>query len=206
MLSKTRDSALPLINKVINKRLILVDYTLDSGHLHGLTHAIFKTLNPVIEEILFDNCGIDDGELAILLTGLMELDLFEIFAYKNNHFMSGGLKAMKQILNRTDPYNLRELRLVNCSTTSGVTAELIEHLAVGKVHLRSLSLVKMQVNKLSLARLAVFVEKSEHLEDLDVSWNDLLPLDFVPLLNVLSNNKTLVTLNLSCNMLIEKHD
>ena len=64
----------------------------------------------------------------------------------------------------------------------------------------------MQVNKVSLARLANYVENSEYLEDLDISWNDLLPIDFVPLFNILSNNKTLVRLNLSCNFIIDKLD
>ena len=64
----------------------------------------------------------------------------------------------------------------------------------------------MKINKLSIARLATFVKESEHLEDLDVSWNDFLPLDLVPLFNVLSENRTLVSLNLSCNMILEKMD
>ena len=83
---------------------------------------------------------------------------------------------------------------------------MIEYLDICRVHLRSLSLVRMQLNKLSLARLATFVDKSEYLEDLDISWNDLIPLDFVPLLQTISTNKTLVSLNLSCNSLIEKQD
>ena len=136
----------------------------------------------------------------------MELDYFWTFVYKNNVFEYEGLNAMKQILARPDPCNLHELRLVSCTTNTLVTSELINYLVIGRVHLRSLSLVKMHVDKLSLARLATFVENSEYLEDLDVSWNDLLTNDFDPLLHVLSNNKTLVTLNLSSNIIIDKKD
>ena len=44
------------------------------------------------------------------------------------------------------------------------------------------------------------------MEDLDLSWNDLIPLHFNPLLEVLAENKTLRSLNLSWNMIIDKAD
>ena len=140
------------------------------------------------------------------MNGLTNLQTFDVFAYKNNVFLEHGLAALKQILLQPDPYNLHEMRLVSCNTTSKITGSLINFLVLSRCHLRSLSLVQMQVNKVSLARLANYVENSEYLEDLDVSWNDLLPIDFVPLFNVLSNNKTLVRLNLSCNFIIDKLD
>ncbi len=61
------------------------DYTLDSGHLRGLAVAIEQAEIP-IDSVFFDNCGIDDEELAILLQGLMVVDQFETFVYKNNVF------------------------------------------------------------------------------------------------------------------------
>ena len=74
------------------------------------------------------------------------------------------------------------------------------------VHLRSLGLVQMQIKNLTLQRICVLLKQSEHLEDLDLSWNDLRPMDFAPLLQVLSINRTLVSLNLSCNSIIDKAD
>ena len=43
VLSNTRELTLPLISKVKNKKLILRDYTLDSGHMLGLAKAIKQT-------------------------------------------------------------------------------------------------------------------------------------------------------------------
>jgi hypothetical protein len=77
--------SLPLLSKVIDKKLVLKDYTLDSGHLRGLAEAIAKAAIP-LDSVFFDNCGIDDEELAILLQGFMVLDHFETFVYKNNIF------------------------------------------------------------------------------------------------------------------------
>lgn len=44
------------------------------------------------------------------------------------------------------------------------------------------------------------------LEDLDLSWNDLIPRHFTPLLEVISRNRQLKSLNLSWNALIDKAD
>ena len=46
--------------------LVLKDYTLDAGHLGGLS-KVLNLGNVFINAALFDNCGIDDEELAILL-------------------------------------------------------------------------------------------------------------------------------------------
>lgn len=72
---------------------MLQDYTLDSGHLSGLAAAIGKT-EMKVDSVLFDNCGIDDEELSLLLTGLLSVDQIRIFAYKNNVFKEQGMAAL----------------------------------------------------------------------------------------------------------------
>ena len=62
----------------------------------------------------------------------------------------------------------------------------------------------MQVSKQCLDLIAQFMENSENLEDLDLSWNNLLPTDFSKIFNAISSNITLRTLNLSGNMILEK--
>lgn len=81
---------------------------------------------------------------------------------------------------KPDPMNLHELRLVNCETSPQWVEELVKFMVTYQVHLRSLSLVKMKVTGSTLARIARFVDESEHLQDLDLSWNNLLPQDFLP--------------------------
>ena len=73
-----------------------------------------------------------------------------------------------------------------------------------QVQVRSLSLVKMQISKICLDKIADFVKESQYLEDLDLSWNNFLPLDFGHLFNVLSTDQTLRSVNLSCNTIIDK--
>ena len=141
-----------------------------------------------------------------MLHGLMELERFAVFAYKNNVFKYKALAMIKPILQRPDPMNLVELRLVNCGTSRGVVMNLVEFMLAEKVHLRALSLVKMKVFKPALQVIAQMIDESEHLEDVDLSWNDLLPSDFACLFPVLARNTTLRYLNLSCNMIINKKE
>jgi len=58
---------LPLIAKIFDKKLVLQDYTLDTGHLMALNEAIRKSEVVEIQQVAFDNCGIDDQELGVLL-------------------------------------------------------------------------------------------------------------------------------------------
>ena len=85
-------------------------------------------------------------------------------------------------------------------------SEMIQFMVDERVQIRSLSLVRMQLSKISLDKVADFVKESQYLEDLDLSWNNFLPLDFGHLINVLSRNLTLRSLNLSCNTIVDKEN
>lgn len=85
-------------------------------------------------------------------------------------------------------------------------SEMIQFMVDERIQIRSLSLVRMQLSKISLDKVADFVKESQYLEDLDLSWNNFLPLDFGHLFNVLSRNLTLRSLNLSCNTIVDKEN
>ena len=62
----------------------------------------------------------------------------------------------------------------------------------------------MKLNFRNIEQVARIVTDSNFLEDLDLSWNDLIPAHFTPLLEALSRNRQLKSLNLSWNMLIDQ--
>ena len=62
----------------------------------------------------------------------------------------------------------------------------------------------MRLNKTSLEIIAKYIDESKYLENLDLSWNNLIPGDFAIIFDVLQSNTTLKSLNLSCNTIIEK--
>jgi hypothetical protein len=54
--------------------------------------------------------------------------------------------------------------------------------------------------------VAALIHSSRTLDELDLSWNDLNPKDFGPLIQALNENKTLRILNLSWNALIDSSE
>ena len=70
IIKESGEICLPLISKVIDGKLVLQGYTLDSGHFEALSTSIKETQQPVITDVYLDNCGVDDHELALLLDGL----------------------------------------------------------------------------------------------------------------------------------------
>ena len=64
------DLALPILDKIFKKTLVLQEYTLSKGHCRGLARACQFFDHRVINRVLFNNCGIDDGEFSHILEGL----------------------------------------------------------------------------------------------------------------------------------------
>ena len=64
----------------------------------------------------------------------------------------------------------------------------------------------MHISSKGLNLIAKYLDASESLEDLDLSWNDLIPSHFTPLLEVISRNRHLKSLNLSWNTMIDLAD
>ena len=117
-------------------------------------------------------------------------------------------KSMRQLIALLDmppPYNLLELRLVNCDTTPKVLYEIVNHLGFQASNLRHLALVQMKMN-FPLDELGDMIKESRTLIDLDISGNDCQPLHFVPLLLALTQNHVLQTLNLSWNTILDRSD
>ena len=111
-----QEVALPLVNKVVDGKLVLSGYTLDSGHCEALATSIRDTQKPAIDSVYLDNCGVDDYELSLLLKGLEQMPGFQKLVYKNNVFMDNSLSAIQPILLKRDPKHLVELRLANLVT------------------------------------------------------------------------------------------
>lgn len=72
---------MPVLDKIVNKKLALYNYTLSEGHCKGIASAC-RFLDGVIEGVLMDNCGIGDDEFASVLEGMAELNSFRSIIYK----------------------------------------------------------------------------------------------------------------------------
>jgi len=76
------DLVLPLLDKVRGKTLCLQSYALSKGHCRALASACKLFDDHLINRILFDNCGIDDLELAIIIEACCILKDFKSIIYK----------------------------------------------------------------------------------------------------------------------------
>ena len=132
---------LPLINKIRNRKLILKDYTLNSGHCLALAEVWTTLGKPELDVCFFDNCGIDDEEFASLLEGFYALNDLKLLYYKENVLNALAIESMKPILQKRFPINLRQLKLVKLQTSDIFINDLLDFLTNNPSNLYCLSLV-----------------------------------------------------------------
>lgn len=204
--SDAAEIMLPLIIKVKFDSLILQDYTLSENQCQGLANAISQVGLPKIKILYLDNCGVDDGECAILLEGLVKLDCFHSFVYKNNVFADEALEALQPILLKPKGTNLRVIKFVNCNCSGAIMDEFLEFLIDNGIRLEDLSLVQMNLSGSSVEFLSEYILTNYSLETLDISWNNLRANNFTPLLTALAKNRYLKNINLSWNVVVDTSD
>ena len=78
--------ALPILQKITNKTIILQNYKLLQGHCDGLATAV-RFLDPTkVNRILLSNNGLTGKQFAAILRGLQYLRDFKSIVYKQNQF------------------------------------------------------------------------------------------------------------------------
>ena len=138
---------------------------------------------------MFSNCGIDDGEFSDILSGLACLKDFKSIIYRMNTFGDLSLAKMRPLMEKRIPYNLEELKLIDCQMTGSHVSRLIELLIETDCQLRSLAIVNANHTDNSFEKITTFVQEAEKLEDLDLSWSKLPPTSWRRLLEVLKENR-----------------
>ena len=160
-----------------------------------------------LKKLALENCGVDDDELAALLKGVQKQNYFTHFDYKQNQVLSKSLAQLKPILAKSPPQNLHELRMVTVKSPVYIIDDLCLFLSLEAQSLRSLKLIDMNLSPTSISRIADMVKSSGWLEQLDLSKNaGLTPKNWLPMLEVLSKNRTLTWVNLSHNLLVSTKD
>jgi hypothetical protein len=88
---------------------------LSIGHCRALAKACEHFGGFGINRMIFENCGIDDGEFAEILMGIQKLKDFKKIIYRYNSFDEESLKEIEPILQSKIPNHLEELRIENCN-------------------------------------------------------------------------------------------
>jgi len=149
-----------------------------------------------------DNCGVGDDEFASILEGMVLLNSFNRIIYKQNHFDELSMEAIRPILMKPRPHNLKELTIIDCKIFSKISQELVFELNI-QCNLEKLSLVHCNLTDPTFKVLIKVLENATELKNLDLSWCERNSADFLDFYEVLSENKRLTHLNLSWNSLFD---
>lgn len=103
--SQDTDTPLPILSHIYANTLTLANYTLSSGHCKALKRAA-KYLQFNINRVRFENCGIDDGEMANLLQAFVQFKDFKSIIYRSNELNENSLVELKQLFAKGIPYHL----------------------------------------------------------------------------------------------------
>ena len=195
------DLPLPILSHIFGNTLTLSDYTLSSGHCQGLNSAA-QFLQGKINRVRFDNCGIDDGEMAQLLSAFAQFKDFKSIIYRHNELHEESLDGLRLLFEKRVPYHLEELRVSACRITPDVTTDLIQAI-MEKGSLKQFELAETVLFEDDIEFIGDFMQRSRELEELVLSGNSMVPNQMDMLMQVIRHNKKLVQLNISFNNMIE---
>ena len=92
-----------------------MNYQLSIGHIKALVRT-FDFNKQFVSRFLFQSCGLSDAHLAILLEGLEKLENVNSLVLKKEEFGVKSVELIRPLIVRPRPYNLQELRLIDCRT------------------------------------------------------------------------------------------
>ena len=159
--------------------------------------------NELFTKALIDNCGVGESELEELTAGFAELDVLRSLVIRRSVIGTGFLTYLSQTTLKIFPNNLGVLKIERCQISREATLALIRTLQE-KSYIRTLALVGVNFDEQSIEELCQYLQKKTHVEHLDLSDNKLAPRLFLPILAALSTARSIKSLNLSWNLLLEK--
>lgn len=200
-----QDLALPILDKISKKTLCLQNYLLTDGNCRGLAAACEFLDYHLVNRFLFNNCGITGKQLALILEGAVLIKDFKSLIYKSSEVTEVSLQALVPILEKRLPNNLAELKLIDCKINS-TQIEVLMSCLIERSQLKAFSLVNVHHSEKSFELLIVYMQNSETLEELDISWSIIKNEMWLHFMEALSFNRTLTTLTLAYNMLLEEQN
>lgn len=138
----------------------------------------------------------------MILEGLQKLKDFKSIIYKMNTLNKLSLEKLVPVFEKRLPHHLEELKIIDCKVNSTLISQLMNSLLT-KSQLRSFSLVKVHHSPESFDLVTRYVEESEHLREIDLSWNIIQPSFWLKFMIMISRNRTLTDLTLAFNQLLE---
>lgn len=143
-----------------------------------------------VQKLFLENNGLEGDHLASILDGVSCQQPFSNLTIQENSFNEACIEPISKLLTRRFPANLSDLHLLFCKISTDSTDKLLDALRQ-KSQLRKLSLVQVSFSETGIKKMTEIVGTCKSLVALDISWNQIKPAQFVPLLEVLSKSRKL---------------
>ena len=142
-----------------------------------LVDSITLENNGIKDEI--DVTGFIENSISVLLQASLYQTHLKKFVCINNVLTQKCFYQLTKVLERKSPNNLQELRLSNCKLSRNVSEGILETLKE-ECQIKKLSLINANIScsmpgGTCIDSLKYLIENSNHLTELDLSWNDLKP-------------------------------
>ena len=144
----------------------------------------------------------DDEEFSQLLEGFVQQKCLNLLYYKENILGPLSLEAMRPIIMKRFPNHLRSLKLVKLNTSGVFVNKLLDMIVDHSASINALSLVQLRLSTVNVEKILEFLDATSTLEELDLSWNNFRPTDFLSMSEHFSKNVVIRVLNLSWNLMI----
>ena len=138
----------------------------------------------------------------MILEGLHKLKDFKSIIYKMNSLNSRSLTKLVPVFEKRLPHHLEELKIIDCKINATLISQLMISL-LEKSQLRSLALVNVHHSPESFELVTRYVEESEYLREIDLSWTIIMPSFWLKFMEIISRNRTLTSLTLSFCQILE---
>ena len=159
-----------------------------------------------MNRVFFENCGIDDEELATIIQACHHLNDFKSSVYKQNAFGEKSLAQLPPLMHKKQiPHHLEEFRLIDCKITQSTSCQLVNTICSGSM-LFKLALVNANLSETSIKQLAEFSNTSAYLRELDLSWCKTPRTTWTSFWEEVKSNRQLRELALVGNLLLEQNE
>jgi len=78
----------------------------------------FKKQPRILNELHFENCGLNDKQTAAILEGAAHLEGLRSFVARYQEFGEESVRALAKVLEAPFPNQLQELKIITCKISS----------------------------------------------------------------------------------------
>ena len=180
---------IPFFNKTYDGTLVLTEVAISLGLAQSI-RTVFQTCPSIVQHLYLNTNSMIGTHLEAVLEGCLALSgKFKTLTIQHNDVNERCAQLIVELCKRKLPNQLDSLNLYFCKISAEATETLLK--GITRCQLTQLSLVKSNLNELSLKHLTDMIEANKRLKFLDISWNSLPFRASRKLLEVLASNRKL---------------